>query len=291
MSVNGATTRLVAGDYEAVVATVGASLLSLRHRGRDLVVPRAEDAFAVAYEGMTLVPWPNRIVGGRYEVDGTELRVPVNEPATGAALHGLGFLQHWEPVDITADRGSWVLDLPVSEGYPFDLVCRVDAVLEETGLTLTVTGTNVGGQPAPFGASTHPYLTCGGEQIDGCTVTVPAASYLEVDEHASPTRLLPVEADLDLRSGTVLGARRIDNAFTDLPAGTWAVELTHPEAGGVRLTSDAPWVQLYTAERLDRVGLAVEPMTCEPDAFNRDLPGVLLAPGDSRSLRLTISAL
>ena len=34
-----------------------------------------------------------------------------------------------------------------------------------------------------------------------------------------------------------------------------------------------PWAQLYTAEHLGRPGVAVEPMTCPPNAFNtgRDL--------------------
>jgi aldose 1-epimerase len=58
----------------------------------------------------------------------------------------------------------------------------------------------------------------------------------------------------------------------------------------VVLSGDAPWVQVYTGERIGRRGLAVEPMTCPPDAFNSDPDGVSLAPGETRTLRLTIAA-
>src|SRR5690606_36778890 len=108
------------------------------------------------------------------------------------------------------------------------------------------------------------------------------------DGRSTPTELVPVgEADLDLTDARPLEGVSIDHAFTDLP-GAWAVELTHPTAPGVRVESGAPWVQLYTAERIGRRAAAVEPMTCPPDAFNRDPEGVLLQPGESRSLALRI---
>ena len=55
---------LRAGDYEAVIASVGASLRSLTYDGRDLVVPFEADEVRPAYRGATLAPWPNRVVDG-----------------------------------------------------------------------------------------------------------------------------------------------------------------------------------------------------------------------------------
>ena len=96
--------------------------------------------------------------------------------------------------------------------------------------------------------------------------------------------------EFDLRGPCPLRGRSVDHAFTDLPA-AWSVELTHPTAPGVRLDSVAPWVQLYTGERIGRRGAAVEPMTCPPDAFNRIPEQVLLNPGARRTLRLRIGVL
>lgn len=293
MAVNGSVTRLRAGHYEATVAAVGATLLSLTHRGRHLVEPVDPGELGRGYEGRSLVPWPNRVSGGRYTVGEKTYLLPVNEAQTGAALHGLGLFQHWQPTALGPDRGTWVLDLPATYGYPFDVLCRTTYVVhEEDGLTITVSGTNQGSEPAPFGASSHPYLTCELRPLAECTLQLPGRSALMTDGAMAPTQLDDVTGtDHDFLEPTLVGGRLVDNAYTDLPEGAWAVRLTHPEAVGVQMTSDARWVQLFTGERPRRLGAAVEPMTCPPDAFNGDLEGVLLAPGASCGVTMTISAL
>ncbi|AXH95415.1 aldose-1-epimerase [Ornithinimicrobium avium] len=290
MSVNGTVTSLAAGDYEARVGAVGATLHGLTHRGRDLVLPTGPAVLGEGYRGRTLVPWPNRVVGGRYAVGGRVLDLPVNERATGAALHGYGAFAPWTVVGSSGAAATLELDLPATYGYPFDVVCRARYVLDDQGLIVTLSGTNEGRDPAPFGIGTHPYLTCG-RPVDECTLVVPAGRVLLTDDRSTPTRLVPVDGDLDLRGPSVVGPRVVDNAFTDLPPGEWAVELSHPGVGGVRLSSDAPWVQVFTADPLGRRGAAVEPMTCPPDAFNSDPAGVLLAPGETRTLSLRVGAL
>lgn len=293
MTVNGTIARLRSGDYEATVASVGAALLSLTHRGRHLVEPVDPAALGRGFEGRTLVPWPNRVVGGRYDWGGTTHLLPVNEAETGAALHGLGIFQHWHPLHVGGGRGTWGLDLPATYGYPFDVECRATVELDaQTGLRLTVCGTNRGAEPAPFGASSHPYLSCDTRPLAECTLQLPAPRALLTDGTMSPTELADVAGtERDFREPTLVGARLVDNAYTDLPEGTWAVELTHPDTVGVRLTSDARWVQLFTGERPRRLGAAVEPMTCPPDAFNSDPEGVALAPGESRGVSFTLSAI
>ncbi|MFX0537252.1 aldose-1-epimerase [Ornithinimicrobium sp. Y1847] len=293
MSANGTITRLRSGDYEATIASVGATLVALTFRGRDLIVPFDPDGRSDGYQGAVLVPWPNRITQARYAVGGVSLQLPVNEAETGAALHGFGYAQDWQPEYIDDAEACWVLDLTPSEGYPFPVRCRVEYVLDARhGLQIHVVGTNVGPVDAPFGASAHPYLTCGLRPVDEYTITVPASAYLGADERMVPTELSAVDGtELDLRHPQVIGGRPVDHAYTGLPDAEWEVTLTHPHAGGVRLTSAAPWVQVYTGERLGRVGVAVEPMTCGPDAFNRQPEEVLLRPGESRSVEMKISAL
>ena len=55
------------------------------------------------------------------------------------------------------------------------------------------------------------------------------------------------------------------------------VRVTDAEGAGVQMVWDAacPWVQIHTSDKGvgkpgHRTGLAVEPMTCAPDAFNAD---------------------
>lgn len=293
MSINGALTTLRAGDYEACIAAVGASLVSLTLGGRSLVQSYDPAVLADGYQGATLVPWPNRVVGGRYAVRGRVHHLPVNEVETGAALHGLAAFQHWILVELEEARGVWELDLPPVYGYPYDLCCRVVYSLEaDDGLSVTITGENHGGEPAPFGASSHSYLTCDERPLRECSLTVPARAVLLTDELLGPTEVQRVDGTtLDFREPQLLGTRVVDNAYTELPDGGWEVRLTHPDVVGTRMRSDAPWVQVYTGDRIGHRGAAVEPMSCPPDAFNRDLDAVLLPPGHSRSVGFQIAGL
>ena len=99
----------------------------------------------------------------------------------------------------------------------------------------------------------------------------------------SASRLLVVSPNAD-------GAPMLaDAAFTDLPE-HWAVDLVGPRYG-VRMTAASAWLQVYTGEKLGRRGVAVEPMTCPPDAFNGDHASVEVAPGGTRTLVVGIAAL
>ena len=55
------------------------------------------------------------------------------------------------------------------------------------------------------------------------------------------------------------------------------------------------WLQLCIPgplrPRLHRQALAVEPMSCPPDAFNSGTDLVVLQPGDTHSIELTIDAI
>ncbi len=293
MSSNGTIVHLSAGEYSATLASAGATLAALTRAGRDLVLsfdPARE--LGHGYVGRTLAPWPNRISDSHYSFDGVRYDVPSNEPATGAALHGLACWTNWAVESIGADAVTFVLELPGSPGYPFAVRLRAAYTLDaDAGLAVVVSGTNLADVDAPLGLSAHPYLTCG-VAADECTLTLAAERVLLVDARMRPVAEVAVaEAGFDFNAPTSLDGRRVDHAFTGLPQGEWAVTLAHPSRG-VRLTSDAPWVQAFTGDvpELARGGVAIEPMTCPPDAFNSD-PGVRLAPGETRSLRYAISAL
>ena len=64
-----------AGEYEAVIASVGATLRSLTYAGRDLVVPFGADEVRPAHRGATLAPWPNRS-GTAITAIGLQLAMP-----------------------------------------------------------------------------------------------------------------------------------------------------------------------------------------------------------------------
>lgn len=305
MSLSGTQFELAFGDYTASIASVGATLRTLRHRGRNLVVPFEANEVRPAYRGATLAPWPNRVVDGRYTFRGTEYELPLTEPRRGHALHGLAAWLDFVDLDHAGDRVLLATTIEAQEGYPFQLQVRVEYLLDAAGLHTTVTTRNTGPDAAPYGTGPHPYLVAGEGRVDDWTLTLPASQVLTV----TPDRLIPVDLvdvtspagdGLDFREPRRIGDTFIDHAFTRLsrtPAGVAEARVTAPSGTGVALRFDAscPWVQVHTADQpvaaVDRIGLAVEPMTCPPDAFNSGTDLITLEPGAYTSAAWTIAAL
>lgn len=310
---SGTQYTLRAGDDDVVIASVGASLRVFRHAGRDLVVPFDADEVRPAYRGATLAPWPNRIVDGTYAFEGVEYRTALTEPGRGQALHGLVAWLDFDAVDRGVDHVTLAATIEPQLGYPWRVRVETTYALSPAGLTQTVTAHNESATAAPFGTGPHPYLVAGPHPLDAWTLSLPAAQVLETTpDRLSPTDLVGVEADavrFDFREPRAIGAVEIDHAYTALErdaAGESAVRVRDEAAGtGVEIVWDAAcaWVQVHTADQPEgpaspahRVGLAVEPMTCAPDAFNAaaypfDTGLLVIEPGESVTASWRIAAL
>ena len=290
--------------YRAVVTGVGACLRLLQFEGRDLVVGFGEDEAMPNFRGALAAPWPNRIADGRYLVDGAVQQVAINEPTRDCALHGLVFDRTWRLLARAPGEVVLGLRLLPGDGYPFQLDFTARYALAADGLTTTIEVRNSGAGTAPYGVCPHPYLRAGDSPLDSWTLTIPAEQFLEV----TPDRLLPVgvvdvaggDGVFDFREPRVLGATEIDHAFTGIirgQDGRGTVELREADGHGVAMSfgRECPWLQVHTADLpipgVTRLGLAVEPMTCPPDAFNSGIDLVRLAPGDIHEAGWRITAL
>jgi len=299
---SGSALTITAAGYTAEIASVGASLRTLRHEGRDLVVPFDADEVRPAFRGAVLAPWPNRVVDGRYTFGGREHELALTEPKRHHALHGLVAWTDFRTVAHEPDRAVLATTVAAQEGYPYRVDVLVEYRVDADGLHTTVTGTNTGHESAPWGTGPHPYLVGGAGRVDDWTLTLPAARVLEVTEdRLVPTGLADVHDEFDLRTATPIGDRFIDHAYTDFDRGGEGVAtivLTGADGRGVRVAfgPECPWVQVHTADHVvpeyHRVGLAVEPMTCAPDAFNTGEESglVVLEPHASHAASWTIAA-
>ncbi|WP_394939231.1 aldose 1-epimerase family protein [Psychromicrobium sp. YIM B11713] len=300
LPVSGIDIELRSGQYHAVVASVGASLRSLSFADRPLIVSYRAEELRPVYRGAILAPWPNRVIDGRYSFQGNQYQLPLSEPGRGHALHGLVAWQDWDVVLQEAGRTRLETVLVPQEGYPYRLSIAVEYSLTPQGLDVMIETTNISDQTAPYGAGSHPYLVAGEGVVDDWELEFEAAQLQLV----TPDRLIPTEiveiapgSLFDFASAKSLRGIEIDHAFSGFPADKAPSATVKDRNGdGVRVSWDAkcPWVQIHTADLPDplksRRGLAIEPMTCPPDAFNSGLDLIELLPGASDQTSWTISA-
>ena len=156
------------------------------------------------------------------------------------------------------------------------------------------TAHNIGQQRLPFGAGQHPYLTVGTALVDAALLRIPAAQPTRArprahgSDRAAPVRPGP---GLDFRQPRPIGSAILDACFTDLERdsdGLARVVLADPGTGRaavVWMDSHYRYVQAFSGDTLApqrrRHGLAVEPMTCPPNAFRTGTDLIVLQPDES----------
>ena len=282
---------LAFGDQRAVVVEVGGGLRSYAAGGHELLDGYAVDEMCASGRGQMLLPWPNRLEDGRYEFEGRSHQLPLTQPGELNAIHGLVRWSAWRVAAREPHRVVLEHTLHPQPGYPFTLALALEYTLSEGGLRVRTTATNLGAETCPYGGGAHPYLTLGTPTIDSLTLEVPARTVLESDERGLPVSSTPVEGtEYDFRSARPLGSTAVDNAFTDLERDSDGVVRAHlrDPASGRALTvwADASYRYLvvFTGDALpdvNRRSIAIEPMTCPPNAFRSGEALVRLEPGDS----------
>ncbi|MGW0043581.1 aldose 1-epimerase family protein [Rhodococcus sp. NPDC003348] len=283
------------GDYQAEVVARGAGLRLLTHAGRALTETWPAQERPPLSAGLVLAPWPNRIRDGKFWFDGVDHQLALTEPSRGNAIHGLVRRDDWELVEHSEHRVEQRIRIGLHKGWPYPLQLTVVHELGADGLTVSHTATNVGATPAPFGLGVHAYLRAGDVPLDECTLRLTAGTRLPLD----PDRMLPsgpsqsvYDTEYDFTVPRPLVGVSLDTPFSSIvpdPDGRARHELRAPDGSGAMLWTDRAfgWVQVFIADPANGQGypdrgraLAVEPMTCPPDAFNTGIDQVVLAPGE-----------
>ncbi|GGN70475.1 aldose 1-epimerase [Actinoplanes lobatus] len=281
-----------AAGHRAVVTEIGGTLRAYSVDGAELLDGFGEDEIAPGSAGQILAPWPNRIRDGKYEFEGRSYQLALTEPARHNAIHGLVNWSRWHAVEQTADAVTLEYDLPAQVGYPWSLRLRNRWSVSSDGLRAVQEVVNTSESNAPWGYSVHPYLRLPGVTVEDTVLQVPARSRILADN-----RLLPIGAtkiagtEFDFSEPRRIGDLVLDTTFGDIdfgPDGITAVTLSDPASGrDIVVWADGKYRywQVFTADTLHgerfRRSVAVEPMTCPPDAFRTGRDLVVLSPGST----------
>jgi aldose 1-epimerase len=281
------------GRQEAIVTEVGATLRSYRLGDWAVLDGFGADEWSQGGRGQVLAPWPNRLGDGRYEFAGRTSQAALDEPERGNAIHGTVRWLPWRLDAHLQNVVSLVCAIHPTPGYPYSVSLRIEYRLGRDGLTVSSVATNTGTETAPFGLGFHPYVRAAAGSIDGCVLRLPASERLVLDERGLPTGdARPVAGtEFDFTSGRLIGGTRLDTAYRSLArdAGglAWST-LEDPESSRVVaqwLDERFSHLMCYTGDTLGEPGerrraVAIEPMTCAPDALRSGRGLIVLEPGE-----------
>lgn len=284
------------GAQRAVVVQVGGGLRTYTADGVDVLDGYGPQETCSGGRGQLLAPWPNRVAGGRWQCAGRPMQLALTEPQAGNAIHGLVRWASWTVSDQASDRVSLSHRLHPQPGWPATLDLRVEYRLSADGLAVRTEAVNAGPEPCPYGTGAHPYLTLGTPSIDSVLLELPARRRLRVDERGIPTETVAVAGSrYDFSTARAIGADRLDTGFTDLQRdGDGLARARIATRDGSRRSTlwiDGAYTHLmvYTGDTLApqarRRGVAIEPMSCPPNALATGESLVWLRPGGRHTAR------
>jgi aldose 1-epimerase len=275
--------------------------------GRPVLDGFAESEVSEGGRGQLLLPWPNRLAGGRYTWGGRTHQLAISEPEHRNAIHGLVRWANWT-VSATGEGEAVARHcLYPQPGWDWILDLDVTYRLSEEGLEVVTSARNMSADRAgacPIAFGWHPYLHAFGALVDDTVLTAPASLVYQSDARGLPTRRDDVAGtEFAFQGGRRVGSAVLDTAFTGLerdPDGRATVHLRPADRSteGLDLWVGPEYthLMLFSGDTLSDVGrrrrgLAVEPMTAAPDAFNSGDGLKALEPGETLTARWGINPL
>jgi len=301
------------GNRRVRIARHGAALLSFElpfkgvmhdladgHRDAAEIVSRPGSRFAI------MVPFAGRIADARYTFDGQPQDLqPGIVGAERASRHGFVRDADFDIAALDADDDAARVTLSTSAirpqpGYPHAIDLSVIFTLDTGGITLEARMRNVGDSAAPCFFGWHPYFRLTDGLVDGWQLQIPAQTLIRTDADliALPGAAAFVALDevsaLDFREPRLIGDSILDHEYSGLYAeadGRIRTHLRDPASGlSLAVWQEHGVMHAFTADTVSRDArhaVALEPMECMANAFNRAdcAEAIRLLPGAERRFR------
>jgi aldose 1-epimerase len=279
---------LVRGKFELDIAPeIGGSVTRFVCNDRPVLRPVPQGTANVLDTCMfPLVPYANRIAGGRFEFGGKAYRLPLNFGEHPHSLHGHGWQNSWRVEILSRDRVSLAYD-HAPDAWDWAYSSEQVFAMTEDGFEMTLSLRSRDDKPMPYSLGLHPYFP----RCPGSKITAAVAGMWCADDTMLPTEHVAAGKLIDLNSGQVVSAAPfVDSTFTGWKG---TAVIAQPDLGfEVLLSSDTKFFHVFIPEG-DNFFCA-EPTTAMPNAFNRPEPpqvsgAQVLAPGATASVALKLA--
>ena len=263
-----------------IAPSLGAAILSLRVDGSNLLRPAGSSVTDVRDTAcFTMLPFANRIAGGRLLHNGEVISIGVDPDGALHALHGHGWRSAWKL--IAFERDSATLEF-VHDGrdWPWPYRATQAVRLRPDGIAIAVALENRHAtQAMPAGVGIHPYFTRGANS----RVRATAERRWRTDETGLSTDEVD---DLRFQGGRAVALDDLvglDHFFPSHDACVTVnetIELSGDSVAGFHIYAPA-----------DDDFFCVEPVSHVPNSFGRGEVGPrdLILPGESRCWAFSIT--
>ena len=241
--------RLVSpdGKSSASVNPVGAALAELWFGNYQIAGDPDE------YSGVTMFPWPNRIMAGTWRYGEEQLTLRVNDTENNSALHGMVYSERFDWIQEGTQSCTLSYHLSPSDGYPFQIRLEVAYLLKDGELEVRQTVYNESTKIAPFAIGIHPYFKADSES--------------QFDSSARSFRLGDVHVDQTLGPALHLGKLTTSDYSLDVVADT----------------SDFLHVFTNRYSTPGTIWFAMEPQSSPADSLNSGVGVTKLQPRESKT--------
>jgi aldose 1-epimerase len=257
------TIALAGAGWELeLLPALGGAIGALRHRGEDVLRPTPDGATDPLQSAcFPLVPYANRIAGGRFNFAGRDVQLPLNFGDHPNSLHGVGWQRAWTVLESSADRAVLAQNHDGGDGWPWAWHAEQLFELDKGGLSVTLTLTNKAREPMPAGIGLHPYFAI----QPGTLLRLNAARAWLTDENQIPSE--PVAADHF--GDWAAGASISDAGFIDHSYEGWDGLATLERSDHIVRMSAEGARDLHLYHPAGESFCCLEPVSQLPDAFNR----------------------
>jgi aldose 1-epimerase len=270
-----------------VLPELGGSIGAWTVHGQEMM--RAASAASIAARdpyGMAsfpLVPYSNRIGGGRFVFDGNLVTLAGNFPPEPHAIHGVGFEKPWQVIERARETVELALVHRPDAGWPWAFEARQRITVSDDVLTLNLSAVNLHSQAVPLAFAHHPYFPRAGAHL-----AFRAQGVWLVGEDGLPSRWTELEGRFDYSRGLPVEQADVDHCFTgwsgaariSWPGKPWALEIT--------ASSELPHAVVYIRSGLN--AFCFEPVAHINDALNRHADMPIIRSGESFNASIVFRA-